>query len=167
MVYVTFLVTSLVRERGFSELSAGNFWSWVGALSLLSGPIFGTMSDRLGRKVALVTVFAIQALAYLLAGLQQLPVGFLYASIGCFGVTAWAIPSIIAAMSGDLAGPQRAARVFGFITFIFSLGQISAPAVAGLLAQRSGSFASSFLLAAALAAVGALLAARLPSPRRQ
>jgi len=163
VVYVTFLVTSLVRDRGFSELSAGNFWAWVGALSLLSGPIFGSMSDRLGRKAALATVFSIQALSYLLAGLQRVPEIFLYASIGCFGVTAWAIPSIIAAMSGDLAGPQRAARVFGFITFIFSLGQISAPAVAGILAERSGSFASSFLLAAALAAAGALLATRLPS----
>lgn len=163
VVYVTFLVTSLVRDRGFSELSAGNFWAWVGALSLLSGPIFGTMSDRAGRKAALATVFSIQALAYLLAGLQQVPEIFLYASIGCFGVTAWAIPSIIAAMAGDLAGPQRAARVFGFITFIFSLGQISAPAVAGMLAEESGSFSSSFLLTAALAAAGALLAARLPS----
>jgi len=167
VVYVTFLVTSLVRDRGFSELSAGNFWAWVGALSLLSGPIFGTMSDRVGRKAALATVFSIQALAYLLAGLQQAPEVFLYASIGCFGVTAWAIPSIIAAMAGDLAGPQRAARVFGFITFIFSLGQISAPAVAGMLAERSGSFSSSFLVTAALAVMGAILAVKLPATRRK
>jgi len=165
VVYVTFLVTSLVRDRGFSEQAAGNFWAWVGALSLLSGPLFGTMSDRVGRKAALVTVFSIQAVAYLLAGLQPVPVGFLYASIGCFGLTAWAIPSIIAAMAGDLAGPQRAARVFGFITFIFALGQISAPAVAGRLAQHSGSFATSFLLTAGLAVGGALLAGLLPGSR--
>ncbi|MBU0481282.1 MAG: YbfB/YjiJ family MFS transporter [Proteobacteria bacterium] len=158
VVYVTFFVTSLVRDRGFSEMSAGNFWAWVGALSLMSGPIFGSMSDRFGRKVALVTVFSIQATAYLLAGLQQVPELFLYASIGCFGITAWAIPSIIAAMVGDLAGPQKAARVFGFVTFIFSLGQISAPAVAGILAEQSGSFSSSFLATAGLAALGAVLA---------
>ncbi len=162
VVYVTFLVLSLVNDRGFSEMSAGNFWAWVGALSLLSGPIFGTMSDRFGRKAALVTVFSIQSLAYLLAGLQEVPVIFLYASIGCFGITAWAIPSIIAAMAGDLAGPQRAAQVFGFITFIFSLGQISAPAVAGILAEQSGNFSSSFMMTAVLAAGGAILSALLP-----
>jgi MFS family permease len=164
VVYVTFFVTSLVRDRGFSEMSAGNFWAWVGALSLLSGPLFGTMSDRLGRKAALITVFAIQAVAYLLAGLRQAPEIFLYASIGCFGITAWAIPSIIAAMAGDLAGPRQAARVFGFITFIFSLGQITAPAIAGLLAEQSGNFSSSFMMTAVLAAGGAILAGLLPAP---
>jgi MFS family permease len=166
VVYVTFFVTSLVRDRGFSEMSAGNFWAWVGALSLLSGPVFGTMSDRFGRKAALVTVFSIQATGYLLAGLQQVPELFLYASIGCFGLTAWAIPSIIAAMAGDLAGPQKAARVFGFITFVFSLGQISAPAVAGLLAEQSGNFSSSFMMTAILATGGAILSALLPSSQR-
>ncbi|MEN8136273.1 MAG: MFS transporter [Thermodesulfobacteriota bacterium] len=168
VVYVTFFVTSLVRDRGFSEMSAGNFWAWVGALSLLSGPIFGSMSDRVGRKAALITVFLIQALAYLLAGLQHAPEIFLYASIGCFGITAWAIPSIIAAMAGDLAGPQKAAQVFGFITFVFSLGQISAPAIAGILAEHSGNFSSGFMMTAVLATGGAILAGLLPSlPSRE
>ena len=162
VVYVTFIVTSMIRDRGFSESLAGNFWAWVGALSLFSGPIFGTMSDRLGRRTALITVFSIQATGYLLAGLQGLPEIFLYVSIGCFGLTAWSIPSIMAALVGDLAGPRQAAGVFGFITFIFSFGQISAPAVAGVLAEQSGTFASSFLLTAVLAGSGALLAGFLP-----
>jgi MFS family permease len=166
VVYVTFFVISLVRDRGFSEISAGNFWAVVGVLSLLSGPVFGTMSDRFGRKTALVTVFSIQATAYLLAGLQKVPDLFLYASIICFGITAWAIPSIIAAMAGDLAGPQKAARVFGFITFVFSLGQISAPALAGMLAEQSGNFSSSFMMTATLAASGALLSGLLPAAKQ-
>ncbi|MBU0675502.1 MAG: MFS transporter [Proteobacteria bacterium] len=162
VVYVTFIVTSMIRDRGFSEALAGNFWAWVGGLSLMSGPIFGTMSDRFSRRSALVTVFAIQAISYLFAGWQGLPHFFLYLSIGCFGITAWSIPSIMAALVGDLAGPRHAARVFGFITFIFSLGQISAPAAAGLMAERSGSFFSSFLITAFLAGLGAILASRLP-----
>ncbi len=162
VVYVTFIVTSMVRDRGFSEAAAGNFWAMVGALSLLSGPIFGTMSDRFGRKAALMTVFSIQATGYLLASLQQLPPSFLYASIFCFGITAWSIPSIMAALVGDLAGPQKAAQIFGFITFIFSLGQITAPAVAGFLAEHSGNFSSSFMITAILAAGGAILASLLP-----
>jgi len=52
VIYATFIVTALVQERGFSETVAGNFWSWVGFLSLFSGPVFGTLSDRLGRKAA-------------------------------------------------------------------------------------------------------------------
>ena len=59
VIYATFFVTVLVKERGFSEAIAGNFWSWVGFLSLFSGPVFGSLSDRLGRKRGLMIVFSL------------------------------------------------------------------------------------------------------------
>src|SRR5512135_2600593 len=65
VIYATFFVTTLVKERGFTETIAGNFWSWVGLLSLFSGPVFGTLSDKVGRKAGLMIVFAFQMLAYL------------------------------------------------------------------------------------------------------
>jgi MFS family permease len=163
VIYATFIVTTLVQERGFSEMVAGNFWSWVGFLSLFSGPVFGTLSDRLGRKAGLIMVFSIQMCAYLLVALA-LPGMFLYLSIGCYGIVAWAIPSIMAALVGDYVGPQKTARVFGFITFIFALGQIAGPAVAGFLAERYGSFSSSFLMAALFAGLAVLLTSFLKKP---
>jgi MFS family permease len=163
VIYVTFIVTTLVQERGFSEAVAGNFWSWVGFLSLFSGPVFGTLSDRLGRKAGLIMVFSIQMCAYLLVALS-LPGLFLYLSIGCFGIVAWAIPSIMAALVGDYVGPQKTARVFGFITFIFALGQIAGPAVAGFLAERYGTFSSSFLMAALFAGFAVILSGLLKKP---
>ncbi len=80
VIYATFIVTTLVKERGFSEAAAGNFWAWVGFLSLFSGPVFGTLSDRLGRKAGLIIVFFFQALSYLLVA-SGLPGMFLYFSI--------------------------------------------------------------------------------------
>lgn len=160
VIYATFIVTTLVQERGFSEAAAGNFWSWVGFLSLFSGPVFGTLSDKLGRRSGLIIVFTIQMFAYLMAALT-LPITFLYLSIGCYGIVAWSVPSIMAAIVGDYVGPQRTARVFGFITFIFALGQIAGPAIAGFLAEKFGSFSSSFLMAALFAGLAVFLSARL------
>ncbi|MEK9723761.1 MAG: MFS transporter, partial [Rhodospirillaceae bacterium] len=49
-VYLTFAVTSLVDERGLSEVAAGRFWAMLGLVTLVSGPLFGFLSDRFGRR---------------------------------------------------------------------------------------------------------------------
>ncbi len=164
VIYATFIVTTLVREHGFSEAIAGRFWSWIGVLSLVSGPVFGALSDRFGRRVGFVIVFVLQASAYLLAGLG-LSKGMLYISIGAFGIVAWSIPTIMAAAAADYFGPARVAATLGLVTFYFGVGQIVGPGLAGLMAEASGAFASSYYLAAALAAAAVLLSLLLPRPR--
>jgi len=164
VIYATFIVTVLVKERGFSETIAGNFWSWVGFLSLFSGPVFGTLSDRLGRKVGLTVVFSLQMLAYLLVAVPNLPPVYLYLSILFYGIVAWSIPSIMVAAISEYVGPDNALAAFGFITFIFGLGQITGPSVAGILAERTGTFSSSFFMAALFAGTAILLTGFLKKP---
>ena len=156
VIYATFIVTTLVQERGFSEAVAGRFWFWVGFLSLFSGPVFGWLSDHAGRRVGMATVFAMHAGAYLCAGLP-LPAPFIYLSVALFGLAAWSIPGIMAAAVGDYMGPRHAVAGFGTITFIFGIGQIIGPALAGVLAEAGGGFATSYLLAAALAGLALVL----------
>jgi len=163
VIYATFIVTTLVKERGFSEDLAGRFWFWVGLLSLFSGPVFGMLSDRLGRRQGLAAVFGVHTLSYLLVGLQ-LGEPFLYASVVLFGFAAWSVPGIMAASVGDYVGPAHAVSGFGTITFVFGLGQVTGPALAGLLAQASGTFASSYLMAAAMAATAMALSLALKPP---
>ena len=163
VIYATFIVTTLVKERGFSEAVAGNFWAWVGLLSLFSGPVFGTLSDHIGRKAGLMLVFLLQMLAYLMVA-ANLPPLFLYLSIGFYGIVAWSIPSIMVAAVSEYVGPEKALAAFGFITFIFGLGQITGPSIAGVLAERTGSFSSSFFMAAALAAAAIVLTGYLRKP---
>ena len=164
VIYATFIVTTLVKERGFSEAIAGNFWSWVGFLSLFSGPVFGTLSDKLGRKTGLMIVFSLQTLSYLLVA-ANLPLLFLYLSIGFYGIVAWSIPSIMVAAVSEYVGVDKALAAFGFITFIFGLGQITGPSIAGVLAEKTGSFSSSFFMAAAFAGAAILLTAFLKKPQ--
>jgi len=163
VIYATFIVTTLVEEWGFSEAVAGRFWFWVGFLSLFSGPVFGTLSDHLGRRAGLATVFALQMIAYLLVALQ-LPQIFLYVSIFCYGVVAWSIPSIMAATVGDYMGAARSAAAFGYITFFFGVGQIAGPALAGMLAEASGSFSSSYFMAAGVVGLAIALTGLLRRP---
>jgi len=163
VIYATFIVTTLVKERRFSETIAGNFWAWVGFLSLFSGPVFGTLSDRIGRKTGLMIVFCLQMLAYLLVA-ANLPPLFLYLSIGFYGIVAWSIPSIMVAAVSEYVGVDRALAAFGFITFIFGLGQITGPSIAGIMAEKTGSFSGSFYMAAAFAGAAIVLTALLKKP---
>lgn len=161
--YATFIVTTMVRQYGFSQQVAGSFWCWVGVLSLFSGPLFGMLADRYSRRVALIAAFSVQTLAYLLVGLNLGELA-LYCSIGCFGIVAWAIPSIMAALSGDYAGADKAVSLFSAITLLFAGGQVAGPTLAGWIAEKTGTFCGSFLLAAALTTTAVLLALVLSRP---
>ncbi|BCR06222.1 MFS transporter [Desulfuromonas versatilis] len=161
MVYGTFIVTTMVVEFGFAEARAGMFWSWVGFFSLFSGVGFGTLSDRVGRRGGLGVVFAIQTLAYLLAGSAAGEAALLL-SVMLYGLSAFAIPTIMAAAVGDYLGLARAPAAFSLITVFFAIGQALGPGAAGLAAEAAGSFTISFLAAAALTACGALLTLLLP-----
>lgn len=161
VIYATFIVTTLVQERGFSEADAGQVWAWIGLLSLFSGPGLGILSDRLGRKAALMLVFACQGCAYLLMS-APLPEPLVYLSVALYGLVAWSVPGIMAAAVGDYLGPERAVAAFGTITLFFGVGQICGPALAGELASTIGSFGPSYLTAALAAGLALILAAALP-----
>jgi len=165
MVYGTFIVATMVKEYGFNQAQAGKYWSWVGLLSLFSGVGFGTLSDRIGRKRGLAVVFAVQAMAYLLAGLRIGPVGLLI-SIILYGLAVFAIPAIMTAAVGDYLGLSRAAASLATVTIFFAAGQTFGPAGAGFLAERVGSFAPGYLVSAAMTAAAALYSLTLPPPRR-
>ena len=62
-------------------------------------------------------------------------------------------------------GADETAAAIGFVTFIFGLGQISGPTVAGMLAERTGAFSRSFYMAAAFAAAAIALSGFLQKPR--
>ena len=49
-----------------------------------------------------------------------------------FGLVAFSVPTIIAALVGDYAGPGEMATAFGFVTFIFGilLARLAAAATA-------------------------------------
>ncbi len=155
VIYATFFARYLEGEAGYSREAAGSLWSAVGWISITCGLIWGSVSDRLGRNVALTIVYLIQAASYAVFALWQRPAGYAVSAVA-FGLTAWSIPGIVAAACGDCVGARLAPAALGFVTLFFGLGQAVGPSVAGALADAIGSFSPSFLLAAAVALLGGI-----------
>ena len=163
MLYVTFIVTSMVDSYGIDESKAGGLWAWFGFLSIFSGILFGAISDRIGRRAGIAVAFAVLASAYLLVGFGPWMPG-LYISVALFGLAAWSIPVIMAAASGDFFGPDGAANALAIFTLVFSAGQAGGPVLAGFLAERTGGFSTSYAVAGGLALSAIVLALMLRPP---
>jgi predicted MFS family arabinose efflux permease len=153
-IYYTFLARYLVKECGFTQAGAGTVWFQVGVGSVVSGLIWGMVSDRWGRRVALLAVFLIQAVSFSTFGLfQSAPA--IYGSAFLFSITAWSIPAIVAAVCGDCFGARAAPAALGLVTVVFGIGQAIGPLLAGAIADATKSFSLAFVLAGLAALAGA------------
>lgn len=164
IIYMTFFKKYLVAEIHCSQEAAGNLFMTMGWFSLLCGLIWGSISDYIGRRQTLIILYLIHALAFSLFVCKSWPAAILASAI-LFGLTAWSIPAIMAALCGDLLGARLAPAGLGFVTLFFGAGQALGPSAAGIIADRLHSLSPAFLLAAFIALLGAIGSAFLkPHP---
>jgi len=153
IIYMTFFAAYLEKEMGFTKAYAGGLWAMVGGLSIFCGILWGGISDRLGRSRGAALAYLVLGLSYIAYALIRSEFGF-YLSAVMFGLTAWSIPTIMAAAAGDFVGPRLAPAGLGFITLFFGIGQVIGPWIGGKLAVLSGSFTYPFLLAGGVSLAG-------------
>ena len=163
IIYMVFFAAYLVEEMGFTQEAAGGLWALVGGLSIFCGVIWGGISDRLGRSKGAAIAYLVLGLSYIIYALVKAKFG-IYLSAVMFGLTAWSIPTIMAATAGDLVGPRLAPAGLGFITLFFGIGQALGPALGGYLADTTHSFTVPFLVAGGISLVGMISSLFLKKP---
>jgi MFS family permease len=152
IVYATFFIRHLVKEGGFTKTDAGLLWLIIGLVSGISGFVWGSISDNWGRRLALLCVFALQGLSFLVFGSShEWPA--VYLSAGLFAITAWSIPALMAALCGDVFGARLAPAALGLMTIVFGIGQVLGPYVAGRIADATQSFSPAFVTAGLVALI--------------
>jgi MFS family permease len=153
IIYMVFFAAYLVKEMGYSQSWAGGLWAMVGGLSVFCGVIWGSISDKLGRSRGAALAYLVLGFSYIIYALFKVEFG-IFASAILFGLTAWSIPTIMAATAGDFVGPRLAPAGLGFITLFFGIGQAIGPALGGYLADTTQSFSIPFLVAGGLSLLG-------------
>jgi sugar phosphate permease len=156
IIYMTFFAAYLSRECGLSSGECGGLWALVGGMSIFCGIIWGGLSDKLGRARGAALAYLVLGISYAIFALFQMKFGF-YLSAVVFGLTAWSIPTIMAAAAGDYVGPKMAPAGLGFITLFLGIGMTLGPWVGGYLADLTGSFTCPFLMATGISGIGAVL----------
>jgi len=154
IIYITFFIAYLCKECNLTPSKAGGIFAVLGVLSIFCGVIWGSISDMLGRRYGALLAYITLALAYLIFAFWKENVGF-YLSAVIFGITAWSIPTIMAAAAGDAVGGRLAPAGLGFVTLFHSVGQALGPAIAGWMKDASGTFTSAFILSAVVSLIGA------------
>ncbi len=154
-VYTSYLVTALEDDAGFSAGHAAVVYTLVGVALICGGVLLGPASDRWGRGRCLVAGYAAMAAAILLVPLGVEPLASISAVV--FGLTMSGLPAVIAAHLADSLTPREFAGAFGRCTLAFGVAQLCGPPLGGVLAEATGSFTASFVLAAAVAGLGAVL----------
>jgi sugar phosphate permease len=166
IIFVTYLAKYLQEEMGYSREAAGHLWQIVGWISIFCGLLWGWLSDITGRKYGLALVSFIQGVCYLTFALWKCPTGMMVSTV-LFGLTAWSIPAIMAATCGDMMGSRLAPAALGFVTLIFGIAQACGPFVAGIIADKKGSFTLAFILAGIVAILGSLISLALKDEDKQ
>ena len=104
-------------------------------MALLSAPLWGRLSDRIGRRPVLMSSLAAGALAYLWMGAAD-ALWMLFAARGLAGICAGNIAAAQAYIA-DVTTPENRAKGMGLIGAAFGLGFIIGPALGGLLAGNN------------------------------
>jgi predicted MFS family arabinose efflux permease len=157
VIYFTFFQKRLTTDLGFSSEAAGNLFLLVGVATLICGVLWGVISDRIGRGRAIAFMCFVQAVAAVLfAWWPGMPGLIISATI--FGLCSLGVPGIVGAGCGDQFGPVLASASLGFVTIFLGVGQIIGPYLAGAMEDAFGTLTYSYLLAAGVFFVGAVLA---------
>ena len=155
IIYLTFFVAYLTKEVGVAPVAAGRIFAVLGFFSIFCGVIWGWISDVLGRRYGSMLAYISLASSYVIFAFWKDTTGFYLSSI-IFGITAWSIPTIMAAASGDAVGGRLAPAGLGFITLFFGIGQALGPVLGGYIKDATGTFANAFMLSTAISIVGAV-----------
>jgi MFS transporter, DHA1 family, tetracycline resistance protein len=152
------------RELGASEAATGLLSAGYSAMQFVFAPVWGRLSDKVGRRPVLLVSIAMTAVAFLIYGFAGSFAVLLASRL--FAGIATANIGIAQAYVADVTPPEGRARGMGVIGAAFGLGFVLGPALAGFLARYSLSLPG--LVAAGLAAANGVAAYFiLPEPEHR
>ena len=149
-----------ITDLGISSTVAANVFAVMGGVSVIGGILMGSITDRLGTRMAcIISFFIMFATSLWLAQINEIWAFFLFAAL--YGIGYGGASPLESTMVAELFGMKSHGLILGTISFGFTIGGAIGPFVTGFLFDRNGNYILAFLMCAIAAAVSVLLSATL------
>ncbi len=162
LVPSTFQMSYMLVQQ-IAASTAGLITAMGGMLSLASSPVWGWVSDRIGRQRTLVAAFATVMVALLIPVLYPKLAGFFLSQL-LSGSTIAAIPALIQASTSEQVPPLLVPVAIGYVTIFFSVGQLVGPGLGGWFIDHVMGFPSAYLFTVLMLGLGLVLAFGMRAP---
>ena len=156
----------LEEELGMGHVRAGLYYALLSGAGVVSAPLLGALSDKLGRKTILVPGMTLAAALSLLVGSagDGLLLGLVFAGMGLFS---FALFNVLQASLLDVVGRGREATATGLQFGLFGAVGAAAPLLASVIIDHLGGFKAIYYYSGILTAAAALVLIVLPGRPRE
>lgn len=164
VISATFLV-AIVEAQPSLQGDGQIVWIFVGLSATPAVILWDRIARQQGELNALLIAFLIQIIGIILPAVND-TLWVVLVSAVLYGGSFIGIVSLVLAMAGRFY-PTKPAKLMGKLTLLYGIAQIGAPAIAGIIADRGGSYADSLYIAAAISVLGAGMILILKASEKQ
>lgn len=151
----TFLVAIVKSIPEFADYAALS-WMFVGLGAIPSTILWSMMAEKLGYSKATNLAFILQIIAVILPVFSESITSLVISSI-LFGATFLGLTTLFMSKAQTLMFQSNSKiNLVASLTVIYSLGQVIAPALSGVLIGESGNFNAALIFASIILCVGLL-----------
>ena len=125
------------KAFGMSSALTGVTFSVTLLMVACSTLVYGSLSDRYGRRPVLLTGLALFVLGSVLSSAATSPASLILGRI-LQAIGAGAPASLSRAIASDAYGPERLVKVLAYLTMAYTLGPMFAPSISGVLIDTFG-----------------------------
>lgn len=162
------IVTHIVAhatDLGYSNVVAATILALMGAVNFAGILGMSSLSDKIGRKIPLATVYFLKALALLILMSTESLFG-LYIFAMVVGFTAMATIPLTSALLGDIFGSAYLGTIFGVASLVHQVGAALGVFLGGLFFDLTGSYYYAFFAAFVFCLMASILSYSIEEPER-
>jgi len=131
------ILPEVILDQGFSEVHVGGLLTVYALSSFFTAPLWGSLSDRTGRKKLILIGLVGFSLSFFLFALFMDSLPLLYVSRVVGGVFSGALYTAVTGFVADMTDEENRNKYMGLLGMSIGLGFIFGPAIGGILGHIS------------------------------